>query len=466
MKRITTIFLLFIFLSSLNANAQTLQEKIGQMIMVGFELNDQAKDTLMYDISHRNLGGILLFAYNLQNPNDFKEPTDSQLRNLIKEQSRNLQAQAQTPLFLATDQEGGLVARLDENNGYQETYTNYQLGTEFNSEDSTRKQAALMAGWMAQAGLNLNLAPVVDVNVNPDSPPIGGLDRSFSSNEYTVFKHASWFIDEFHKQDIATSLKHFPGHGSSTSDSHLGITDITNTWQDRELDPFRFLIQAGYNDAIMTGHLFNSNWDDTYPASLSEYAIKTILRDSLGFNGVVITDELFMKAISEHYGFDEAIVQVIKSDSDILLFSKNIYQDKSLPAHVISLITQKINDGVIDEATIDASYNRIIALKNSRMITKTEYVAQNALPRGIDIANYPNPFNPTTNITVTLDQTSEVKIRVANAIGQIVQTISQSRLSAGVHTFQFDGRNLASGLYFVILNTPQARQVHKIMLIK
>jgi flagellar hook assembly protein FlgD len=100
------------------------------------------------------------------------------------------------------------------------------------------------------------------------------------------------------------------------------------------------------------------------------------------------------------------------------------------------------------------------------MITGTEYTAEDALPRGIDISNYPNPFNPTTTITVTLDKPGEVKIRVANAIGQIVQTISQSRLSSSVHTFRFDGRNLASGLYFVVLNTPQAQQVHKMMLIK
>jgi len=229
------------------------------MIMVGFDNSEISQNTLMNDISNRNLGGVLLFAYNLRYPSQ------------IRSQNSRLQNASEIPLFIATDQEGGIVARLDENNGYESTYTAFELGTQFNSEDSTRKQAAMMADWMSHAGFNMNLAPVVDVNVDPSSPAIGELDRSFSNDEYTVYLHASWFADEFHKRNIATSLKHFPGHGSAVSDSHDGFTDITDTWEDRELDPFKFIIQNDYRDAIMTGHLFKQDWDTNYPASLSKY---------------------------------------------------------------------------------------------------------------------------------------------------------------------------------------------------
>lgn len=425
------------------------------MVMVGFGTNQTAKDSLLFDIQHRNLGGSLFLGYNVKNP--------SQIKSLNTE----LQSQAATPLFLAIDQEGGIVARLDESNGYKETYNHYQLGTEFDSEDSTRAVAALMAGWLNDAGFNMNLAPVVDVNVNPHSPAIGGKDRSFSNDEYNVYLHASWFMDEFHKLNIATSLKHYPGHGSALEDSHNGFTDITDTWEDRELDPFKFIIENGYSDAIMTGHLFNENWDTKYPASLSHYAITTILRDSLGFDGVVISDELFMDAIENNYGLDEAIVETINAGTDILLFSTNLYNGKSLPGFIISLVTEKVNDGTISNETIDEAYNRIMDLKDLRIITGNEdYEPIADLPKNISVSNYPNPFNPVTTISVTLEKSSEVSVRIANSVGQIVQNLEKSRWSAGTHTFRFDASNYASGVYFVMLDTDNNRQVHKMLLLK
>src|SRR5690554_1547831 len=425
------------------------------MIMVSFNLSTKSLDTLAFDLANRNLGGVLFFADNLKSPTQ------------IKQQNASFQNMANTPLLLATDQEGGLVARLDSANEYRNTHTAYELGTEINREDSTRAQAQLMAGWLQQAGFNLNLAPVVDVNVNPNSPAIGGKDRSFSSDEYSVFTHAAWTIDEYQKKNIATALKHFPGHGSAAGDSHHNFTDITNTWEERELAPFKFLIEGGYEDAILTAHVFKEDWDSVYPVSLSEYAISTILRDSLGFKGVIITDELFMKAISDNYGFDEAIIKAVNSDSDILLFNKNLHQDKSITHHIIKLIVQKIGEGVIDEATIDASYNRIIELKQRRVITHTEsFASHSELPSGLDIGNYPNPFNPSTEITLTLDNSTDVYISIVNSIGQTVKEIAQKRLSAGFHQFTFDGTDLASGMYMVVVKTPTSGRIHKMMLIK
>ncbi len=455
MRKITLTFLIFTFLFSGMLAAQTLQEKIGQMIMVGLYPYNDSGITIEKELKNGRVGGILIFGYEIDSP--------SQIKSL----NAQLSSEASAPLFLATDQEGGLVARLNENNGYQQTYTAYQLGTEFNSEDSTRKQAALMAGWMKQAGFNMNLAPVVDVNINPDSPAIGRKDRSFSSDAYSVYLHASWFMDEFHQQNIATSIKHFPGHGSAVDDTHKDFTDITQTWEERELDPFKFIIQNEYQDAVMTGHLFKQDWDSTYPASLSKYAVTDMLRDSLGFEGVVISDELFMGAIQNNFGMEETVIQAVNSGTDILLFNKYIYNNQSLPQYIISLVTQKIQEGVIAESTIDAAYQRIMALKQARIPTGIEEAPfDDSKPNAISISNYPNPFNPATTVSISLDYSTEMQLQVFNSVGQVIHTFTQSKLAAGVHTFRFDGSNLASGMYLALLTTPKIRQVHKMMLIK
>lgn len=430
-----------------------LRAKIGQMIMTGFGNSDEAADSLSYDIRKRNLGGLLFFAGNLRFPSQ------------IRAQNKRLQDQASTPMLMATDQEGGIVARLDENNGYTQTYTAYELGYVFDSEDSTRAQAALMAGWMHDAGFNMNLAPVVDVNVNPDSPAIGGLDRSYSDDPVKVFDHASWTIDEFHSRNISTSLKHFPGHGSAVDDSHFGFTDITDTWQEKELTPFSMLIEDGYDDAVMTGHLFNRNWDSEYPASLSHYTITTMLRDSLGFEGVVISDELFMRAIQDNYGLDEAVIQAVNAGTDILLFSTNLYNNRSLPGYLIELIYDSVQNGIIEEETIDLAYTRIMKLKEQRSVVGTDNEGPD-LPRSISISNYPNPFNPSTNIQFTLMKASEVEVRVVNSLGQTVQTVHRGRMNAGVHTFRFVGSSLASGMYLVEVAGNGFRSAHKMLLLK
>ncbi|MCA1802407.1 MAG: T9SS type A sorting domain-containing protein [Rhodothermaceae bacterium] len=448
---LTVTFLFFSF----PVHSQTLQEKIGQMLMVGMPNSGSVKDTLIADIHDRNLGGVILFAYNLYNP--------VQIRNLTDE----LQGHANTGLFISVDQEGGIVARLDEKNGYAETYSAYELGYIFNSEDSTRAMARMMSHWLLDAGFNMNLAPVVDVNVNPNSPAIARLKRSFSNDEYRVFEHSSWFIDEFNRLRIATALKHFPGHGSAVVDSHFGFTDITNTWQHRELDVYRWLIQDGYSDAIMTGHLFKRDWDTVYPASLSHYAITTILRDSLGFKGVVITDELFMRALGDNYGFDETIVATINAGTDILLFNTNIYNDMSLTRYVIALVTSKIDDGIIEESTIDAAYDRIMALKANRVFTSAIVDERSAeKPGSFQISNYPNPFNPSTTIMVSLTESQEINILITNALGQVVKNISSDYLRAGVHSYRFDAGSLASGVYFVHVRSGSTVKTHPMILVK
>ena len=471
--------LLFTFLLASSSLSQpTLKEKIAQMIMVGFS-GTSVPDSLRYDIQNRKLGGVVLFASNINNP--------TQIKNLTAQ----LQSYGNNQLLISIDQEGGRVARLNQNNGFAATNSAYKLGTVFNREDSTRQTAKVMAGWLSQNGINVNLAPVADVNVNPNSPAIGKLDRSYSKIPDTVSSHISWFMDEFHKKNILTTLKHFPGHGSAATDSHLGFTDITETWADSELVPFSSAINQGIADLIMIGHLFNSNIDSLHPASLSFNAITKLLRDTLGFNGVVISDELFMQAISANYTLEEAVELCIKAGTDILLFNKSIHNNKSLAGYLVDVVSSKINQGVIAESLIDSSYNRIQRLKQ-RFVTEVQFADAEIPGEFILYQNYPNPFNPSTKIrytipalTPSLSQRERVMLKVFDILGNEVATLVNDEKSPGTYEVEFSVSsgsassnkypvshkaagsivNLASGIYFYRLQAGTFAQTRKMMLL-
>jgi len=326
-------------------------EKIGQMIMVGFAKDTQWEDTLHFDIEYRNLGGVLLFAHNLGNP--------TQIRNLTGE----IKSLASTNLLIATDQEGGFVARLDENNGFNVTKTAYQLGTVENDEDSTRQQASMMADWLADVGINTNLAPVVDVNVNPESPAIGHWDRSYSSDPYLVSNHAAWFIDEFQRKNLVCSLKHFPGHGSAKADSHLGLTDISETWSPAELIPYERLIPEGAGPLVMCGHLFLRRFDADHPATLSPAVLTGLLRERLGFQGVIVSDDMQMRAITGHYGLEEAVLRAVEAGVDILVFGNNLDYDPDIVPKAVDILVRGVDSGRLTRDRIAASFERIQAAK-------------------------------------------------------------------------------------------------------
>lgn len=453
--RKTVLFTLLIFTTMLSAQEVTLREKIGQMIMTGFTNEGESYEQILKDVSDNNLGGILYFAHNI----DYA----SQIRDL----SATLQNNANTPLFIAIDQEGGRVARFSDNNGYQDVPSAYYLGSVVNSEDSTRFYAALMASWLYDAGCNVDFAPVVDVNVNPESPAIGRYGRSYSDNPEIVYNHAGWFIDEFNEVNIATSLKHFPGHGSAADDSHFGFTDITDTWSETELVPFQMLIDHGYNDMIMAGHLYNGNIDTLYPASISKTFIDSLLRNEMHYNGVVVTDEMFMQAISNNFGFEEAVVLAVNSGTDILLYSTNMYEDMPLVPRIIDLIEEKVNDGVITAERIDEAYGRITELKERReIITSLETIAGNTIPEDYSLANYPNPFNPSTKITVEITEPGRAKLSVYDITGSLVKEIANGELTTGKHVFDFSGADLSSGIYLAVLETKGGIFTRKLMLVK
>ncbi len=443
-------YLLILLLTNVSFT-QSIEDKISQMIMIGFPGKTLTDTTLINDLKIRNVGGVILFGGNIESPTQLYQLTSS------------LRTNSKVPLFISIDQEGGRVARLRASNGYADTYTAEQIGI-FNNETDARSWASLMAGWLNDVNININLAPVADVNVNPLSPAIGNLDRSFSRIPDTVYQHCFWFIDEFHKKDIFTTLKHFPGHGSASTDSHLGFTDITTTWADSELVPYKKLIENGYNDFIMSGHLYNANLDPLYPASLSNKVLTSLLRDSLGFDGLIITDGMFMGAITNNYSFDEAVTLAINAGNDILLYTANKLNDKSLVDSVVNIVVDKISKGIISEERIDKSYNRIMLKKQS--LTDVHQYSDNILPEEYLLSSYPNPFNSTTKILVKIPEDGLLSIKVFNVIGEEISEIVNDYYRTGNYSFFFNANELSSGVYLLRMKIGEKYISHKIVLMK
>ena len=334
---------------------------IGQMFMVGFRGLTVDKDhPIVRDIQQRHLGSVVLFDYDVPN-GEFVRNIESPEQ--VKVLNEALQAAAQVPLLIATDQEGGLVARLSERFGFPATLSAQALG-EIDDVQQTFDHARQMARTLKSVGINQNLAPVVDVNVNPESPAIGAYERSFSADPQKVIEQASAFIRAHHEENILTTLKHFPGHGSARDDSHRGFVDVTETWSPIELKPYAALIAEGLADAIMTAHIFNKKWDDTDPATLSTAVITDILRKELGYDGVVISDDLQMGAIREFYTFEAAIQKSLEAGVDILAIANNSVYEEDVMQRGVAVVQGLVSTGAITRDRIERSYQRIQALKS------------------------------------------------------------------------------------------------------
>jgi len=334
----------------------SIEEKIGQLFLIGFEGATLAKNhPVAIDIIKRNLGGVILFDRLLA-----KKLTTNNIASLsqVAELTSVLQDLAQGDLLIAVDQEGGIVARLKEKHGFPATPSAENLGTGNNLEETTRC-GQLVASTLSSLGINFNLAPVVDLNINKDNPIIGGYGRSFSDNPERVFENAMRWVTAHQKAGILSCLKHFPGHGSSLGDSHLGFVDISTTWNKTELQPFSDFIATGYEEAIMIGHLFNSNLDEFNPAPLSHPTIHGILREQLGHRGIIVSDDMQMRAITDHYGLAEACCKAISAGVDLLIIGNNLYHDPHILKRVQEKILEALSNGRLTEERIEEAWNRI-----------------------------------------------------------------------------------------------------------
>lgn len=333
---------------------------IGQMLIVGFRGTIAEKNSyIVRTINNLNIGGIILFDYDV--------PMGTKGRNIVNpEQTKKLVSDivsnTTSSLLVSVDAEGGKVNRLKPAYGFADIPSHETLGK--GTEEKTYAAAKKLGQELSELGINFDFAPVADVNVNPENPVIGKLGRSFGSDANIVSLHATAFIQGLHASGILTSIKHFPGHGSSATDSHLGMVDITDSYKTKELDPFRTLVKNGLADTVMVAHVFDRNIDPDYPASLSEKFIHGVLRNDLGFAGVIISDDMDMGAIRKNYGFEEAIAKAVRAGNDILILSNNgeIY-DESTPKRAIDAIWNAVQSGDVPLSDIRASVERIGVLK-------------------------------------------------------------------------------------------------------
>ena len=304
--------------SSFNLQAQipndsTLRREVARMLMVGFtgdKINAQS-DAARY-VRDLHVGGIILFDIDLTGTRKIGSRNVTSKQQL-KQLTTDLQSFADEPLIIAADQEGGLVCRMKPQYGFKPTVNALYLGTHDN-RDTTMLYAKQIAQEVAESGVNLNLAPVLDVH-RDDNPHRGHFKRSFSADVDVITRNAGLFIDAHHQRGVLCAAKHFPGQGNATGDSHYEMVDVTNTWKPYELEPFKQLIKQGKIDVVMTAHIFNSQLDDQYPATLSRKTIDGVLRKQLGFEGVVITDDMFMQGILDQYSVPDAMLTTATSSS-------------------------------------------------------------------------------------------------------------------------------------------------------
>jgi beta-N-acetylhexosaminidase len=343
-----------------DANARLLDAMIGQMIMVGFAGDDErdpgvaaVRDQLAKGI----IGGVVFYPENISSP--------QQLRNLIAV-LRN--ARSNPAPFIAVDQEGGHVQRLTRGNGHSYFPSARSVGRNpsFASLESAVRLYATMAEQLAKAGFNLNFGPVVDLNLNPDNPVIGQRQRSFGADPTIVTMLARAFIIAHRAAGIVTVAKHFPGHGSSHVDSHKALADVSETWREIELEPYRTLAKDGLLDGVMIGHLYHPRFSDgaRLPASLSGRAVKALrAKGYIGFHGVVVSDDMEMGAVRDHYSLEERVIKAIDAGTDLLVFSNVTLRDAELGPRIHTIIADAVRDGRISRARIEKAYGKISLLK-------------------------------------------------------------------------------------------------------
>ena len=325
----------------------TLSQKVGQMFVVGFS-GTSMPSSLKSAITDYNFGNVIYMGANCTSPSTLAQMSNDIQNKMV---SSNL-----VPAFISTDQEGGRVARLT--NGGTHFVSQMTLAAT-NNPLNAYYEGVSIAEELLSYGINVDYAPVLDVNNNPDNPIIG--IRSYADNPVLASLYGTNVLKGFEKVGLIGSPKHFPGHGNTSVDSHYGLPKITSSLDELykiELAPFISAINSGV-DMIMTTHIIFSAIDEKYPATLSEKVLQGLLRDTLGYDGVIITDGMGMDAIDENYGSaDVTSVLAIKAGVDILL-----YTGLSDPKIAHNAIIKAVNNNEITEERINESVRRILLAK-------------------------------------------------------------------------------------------------------
>ena len=333
----------------------SLQQKLGQLIVAEFVNSNYQSSGLQQMITQQYVGG---FLYQYSNGN-FNPPENTVAS--VAAFSQQAQKDAAIPLLIGTDQEGGLVNRLKIFHG---PLPSAETMAATGNPEYALNQGKQSAQWMVQLGINTDLAPVVDVQtVSPSALPT----RMFGSTPQAVVTYAGAFLQGLQQNGVAGCLKHFPGLGASPSDPHFGLPVVNRSMNDLEnidLAPYKSIIAEDHPALIMDTDVLMPAIDPTMPAELSPKAVNGLLRGELGYNGVVITDGLYMHGISERWSIGQAAVLALLAGDDLLEGPASI----SSVAEVLSALNQALQNGTLTEARVDQSVARILLMKIDRGI--------------------------------------------------------------------------------------------------
>lgn len=329
-------------------DSSSITKLVGQLFIIGFQGKTPPKEVEEF-IKKNSIGGICYFGYNVESPEQLAELTNY-LNNL----------HAGFPLFICIDQEGGLVSNLVS--PFCEISAPALL--EKTSATIIFEIMQVLAKEMKAVGINWDFAPVCDVNTNPDNPIIGKYNRSYSAEVETVERLSSGAVRGLQKGGVIACAKHFPGHGDTSSDSHLTLPALEHSYErlnDIELKPFRRAIRSGV-DSIMPAHILYTAIDDAYPATLSKTILQELLRKECRFEGIIVSDDMQMKGITEHYPIEQAPVLAIQAGIDQLLYCLNFEaQERALEAVVKAVMDKeiplhKIEDSIKRANTLKKKY--------------------------------------------------------------------------------------------------------------
>lgn len=358
-------------------DSMSTEEKIGQLVMLGidgYSLNFEAIKL----IKDEHVGGIILTGKNIKSIDQLHS-----LNNQIKELNRK---ENKIPIFISTDEEGGIISRMPH--GIKNLPSSGEIG-EHNDPQLALEIGEAIGERVNEFGFNMTMAPVMDVNSNANNPVIG--KRSFGSDEKLVAKLGNAEIKGIQSKHIIPVIKHFPGHGDTDTDSHKGLPVVNHDLKrlrEIELYPFKEAIKENA-DVVMAAHILIPNIDSKYPSSLSKEVITELLRKELHFNGVVITDDMTMGAVSKNFDIGEAAVTSILAGTDIILVNHGTKNKKT----VLRALTQAVKEGIISEERLNTSLERVLKLKNKYQlsdestdqvnINKINKSSENILKKGV-----------------------------------------------------------------------------------
>lgn len=333
----------------------SLDEKIGQLVVSGF-YGTSLDENILKLIKEDKISGVILFNRNVKDSN-----TLLSLNNSLKESNKN----NKLPLFISVDEEGGLVTRMPKD--IKRLPTNKYIGS-LNNKDLSYKVGEILGEQLSYFGFNMNFAPVLDINSNPNNPVIG--DRSFGNNKDIVSNLGTSTMKGIQSKNIISVVKHFPGHGDTSVDSHINLPVVNydiNRLKSFEFVPFKTAIQNGA-DAVMVGHILLPKIDSKYPSSMSYEIVTNILRKYLGFNGLVVSDDMTMGAITENYSIEEASIKAINAGVDLLL----VCQKYENTENVLKALKEAALNGTISKERLDNALYNIISIKE-KYISNKEY---------------------------------------------------------------------------------------------